>query len=600
MMDITGSSNDTSAIQIIIGSQQTTPMALKQEEQEEKEWEQKKEPPCQAPTKSPPVLFGDEIIRPHMALQGLFADIGDEIIHPRMALQDEDLGSTHVQRSGDIFQKFHEEMQGGRAFQKYVNGKAVNSEDFGEVNFVGQTSVGLSNPKYIRVTDNTDPGKLRYFIEKEWGVRKPGVVISVTGGANTLGLSSFMTRNIKKGLMEGALKTGAWVTTGGTDNGEYGVMRLVGEAAVEVGGQVPVFGVATWGCIQDNEQLTKDSSVRRDDTANITGVPYQKRTPLEGKSAYLDSNHGFFLLVDSGEQKWGGEGEMRAKLESAICQPGAAWVAGGERTRVGGNTWEMASTAVPAEDEMASTAVPAEDEGGDYPYHTHYPYHEPDRQAIHEVVVAIGGGPNTIIHLKNAVAKNMPTIVVNESGRAGSLVSLAKTLFELNAAHGQGFNRAQLYQLLRGVEVINSPLAADAVAKFHNILFSEFRTAEKRDDAVHIILRTHYTVNTILPILYSPHSLCCTHRTHYTVLTILTILYSPHSLCCTYHTPYTVLTALPILYIPYSLYCTHHTHYTLTILTVLAVPRYIPSLMSRCTLYCLSTRQTRGMPIWLR
>jgi hypothetical protein len=442
---------------------------------------------------------------------------------------DEALSSTDakVQRSGQIFKKFHEEVRGGRAFQKYDDGKAVNSEDFGEVNFVGQTSVGLRNPKYIRVKDNTDPGKLRYFIEKEWGVRRPGVVISVTGGANTLGLSSFMTRNIKKGLMEGALKTGAWVTTGGTDNGEYGVMRLVGEAAVEVGGQVPVFGVATWGCIQDNEQLTKDSSVRRDDTANITGVPtplpttYQKRTPLEGKSAYLDSNHGFFLLVDSGEQKWGGEGEMRAKLESAICQPGAAWVAGGERTRVGDNTWEMASTAVPGEDD--------------------YPYHEPDRQTIHEVVVAIGGGPNTIIHLKNAVAKNMPTIVVNESGRAGSLVSLAKTLFELNAAHAQGFDRAQLFELLRGVEAINSPVAADAVAKFHNILRSEFRTAEKRDDAVH----------TILPILYSPHSLCCTH----------------------------------------------HTHYTLTILTI---PRYIPSLMSRCILYCLSTRQTRGMQIWLR
>jgi hypothetical protein len=355
-------------------------------------------------------------------------------------------------------------------FQKYTDsGKVGVSDDYGEIQFVGKHRGSTS--KFIRVLDNTDPGKLRCMIEREWGVRKPGVVISVTGGANTLGLSNFMVRNIKKGLMEGALKTNAWVTTGGTDNGEYGVMRLVGEAASEAGGQVPVFGVATWDCIEDNQQLMQSNSMKwysASDATHHRRSTYQKRSQLTGKSAFLDSNHGYFVLVDSGEQRWGGENQLRAKLEQSICHPGAAWVVGRERTAVGGNTWEMAARESPAS--------------------ANYLYHTPDRQSIHEVVVAIGGGPNTIIQLKDAVAKNMPTIVVNKSGRAGSLISLAKNLYDLHSAQVQGFDREEFGKLLRGVEPVRSQLSAEEVDLFHKILRSEFRTPEKRDEAVQNII----------------------------------------------------------------------------------------------------------------
>lgn len=83
-----------------------------------------------------------------------------------------------------------------------------------------------------------------------WGLTKPQLILSVTGGAQKFTLPYRMKKAFKRGLVKAAASTGAWIITGGTNTG---VMRLVGEAvAEEFSGQdnkLTVLGIATWGKI---------------------------------------------------------------------------------------------------------------------------------------------------------------------------------------------------------------------------------------------------------------------------------------------------------------------------------------------------------------
>lgn len=86
--------------------------------------------------------------------------------------------------------------------------------------------------------------------ETSWGLTKPQLILSVTGGAQKFTLPYRMKKAFKRGLVKAAASTGAWIITGGTNTG---VMRLVGEAvAEEFSGQdnkLTVLGIATWGKI---------------------------------------------------------------------------------------------------------------------------------------------------------------------------------------------------------------------------------------------------------------------------------------------------------------------------------------------------------------
>ena len=93
------------------------------------------------------------------------------------------------------------------------------------------------DPKpFIRVPWNTnrdsistDPRLLLDFVERVWGLERPNLVVSITGGALDMKTSDEL-QLVLLDLVSFARKTSAWLTTGGTNGG---IMKLIGELLTE-------------------------------------------------------------------------------------------------------------------------------------------------------------------------------------------------------------------------------------------------------------------------------------------------------------------------------------------------------------------------------
>ena len=126
-----------------------------------------------------------------------------------------------------------------------------------------------------------------------WKLPRPDVLISVTGSAGSLQLTSQLQRVFDRGLVAAASVTKAWIFTGGTDSG---VMKLVGEAMHKYGLDVPVVGVAPWGAILGRSTL---------DNCKGEMVPYsltdveEKKEVEPGAGAKLNPYHTHQILVDT-------------------------------------------------------------------------------------------------------------------------------------------------------------------------------------------------------------------------------------------------------------------------------------------------------------
>lgn len=82
--------------------------------------------------------------------------------------------------------------------------------DFGSVSFLS----GSRTARFIRVSDSTSIGSLSHFLEKFWRLPRPDVLISVTGSAATLQLTTTLQRVFDRGLATAAAMTNAWIFTG--------------------------------------------------------------------------------------------------------------------------------------------------------------------------------------------------------------------------------------------------------------------------------------------------------------------------------------------------------------------------------------------------
>mgnify|MGYP002630676715 CR=1 FL=1 len=90
--------------------------------------------------------------------------------------------------------------------------------------------------------------------QNAWNLKRPQLILSVTGGAQKFTLPYRMKKAFKQGLVKAATSTGAWIITGGTNTG---VMRLVGEAVADEyhKSDLTVLGIATWGVISLRDKL---------------------------------------------------------------------------------------------------------------------------------------------------------------------------------------------------------------------------------------------------------------------------------------------------------------------------------------------------------
>lgn len=150
------------------------------------------------------------------------------------------------------------------------------------------------------------------MMEMHWDLhRRPSVLISVTGGAQSFNLTPRLEKAYKRGLAKAAQATNAWVFTGGTDSG---VMALTGQALAEVSSDVACVGISTWGVIHSRDKLHG----RRGGLGIL-----QQLEPSSASGTNLEPNHSHFVLVDSGKEgktAWGGEIKFRTALEHALSR----------------------------------------------------------------------------------------------------------------------------------------------------------------------------------------------------------------------------------------------------------------------------------------
>lgn len=249
--------------------------------------------------------------------------------------------------------------------------KATRTNAFGTVEFLG---FGENERNYVRVDVNTKMKDMMELMMDVWGLEKPNLLISVTGGAKNFTMKQKLKEEFRRGLMKVARSTGAWIITGGTN---AGVMKHVGEAVRDYGlvsastNPIIVIGVATWGCIQNKEDLT-DSECRGKWPAS-----YRLGKKQRPKESFLDPNHTHFVLVDNGTQhQFGVEIPFRARMEKSIATM---------KTNTGKN---------------ASVYVPV-------------------------VLLVLEGGPGTLETAHQAVANNTPIVIVQGSGRAADILAYA-------------------------------------------------------------------------------------------------------------------------------------------------------------------------------
>ena len=152
---------------------------------------------------------------------------------------------------------------------------------------------------------------------KSWGLRPPDAIISIPPARGCTRDDVFRHDHkaeliFTRGLAEAARTTGAWVMTGGLENG---VAALVGRALQDT--DSPTIGFCAHTNVQNNDVLVGGQSgvvhyspltVVRDEAATV---------PL----SRLDALHSHFVLVDDGSADGqAGERKLRGQLERYLCE----------------------------------------------------------------------------------------------------------------------------------------------------------------------------------------------------------------------------------------------------------------------------------------
>ena len=185
--------------------------------------------------------------------------------------------------------------------------KGGDPADYGELYFPTTNSTA----QFITVADTTTATMLGSYMELTWKLKRPEVLISVTGGAQDFSLSPLLQRAFDRGLASAASSTNAWVFTGGTHTG---VMKLVANAFQEYGVSVPLIAVTPLGCVKGRRVF--------DGARNVSATYSACAEPATATGAPLNPSHTHFVLVDDGKvapAAWGGEIGLRAALESTYA-----------------------------------------------------------------------------------------------------------------------------------------------------------------------------------------------------------------------------------------------------------------------------------------
>ena len=180
---------------------------------------------------------------------------------------------------------------------------SVPTTCYGRINFEETTTKDL--PHFIRCSDETEPEVIYQLMTKHWNLKKPGALISFTGGAKDFELDPQIKDDFVKGFANVASKLSAWTISGGMTSG---CMKYVGESFY--GTTNVCIGIASWGVVTHRDRL-------------MDADKFYHSYPLpsgRGRGAFLNPNHTHFVLIDNGqENRWGVEIPFRGNFEGRVA-----------------------------------------------------------------------------------------------------------------------------------------------------------------------------------------------------------------------------------------------------------------------------------------
>lgn len=317
----------------------------------------------------------------------------------------------------------------------------------------GQTPVvfrGNASKKrayYFCIKFDEDEGRLHRMMVQNWQFdKRTELLISVVGEEEKLSISENVSKSLKHGLQEITLKTKTLIVTGGCDSG---IMKFVGKA---VGGRptkVKLLGVVEWKRVSGRK-----SSLTKASWASYSVYPPPDNVIKPGE-ILLDSNHTHFVLVGDGSRKTTQEAvknqevRYRAKLEKYVQQ-------------------------------KLDTNVVQIVVGG-------------DATTIEQITACLTGSNESII----------PVVIVNDSGAAANLISLAYSL-QITGVHSYHFTAVKDEVVLFNKIESHFPEQnkSQRMKTYQNILscmqmrqYITICNAETKEDLEEAILRALMTVN---------------------------------------------------------------------------------------------------------
>ncbi|XP_036354612.1 transient receptor potential cation channel subfamily M member 3-like [Octopus sinensis] len=118
--------------------------------------------------------------------------------------------------------------------------------------------------KYIRLSNSTKIDKVIQLLTEHWGLNLPKLVISVYGGMRNFDLNKKILKIIRRGLIECAKTTNAWILTTGIN---AGAIKDIGESLSDCSrrdrSKFALIGISPWGVVSDRHRLinTTDSEL---------------------------------------------------------------------------------------------------------------------------------------------------------------------------------------------------------------------------------------------------------------------------------------------------------------------------------------------------
>lgn len=208
---------------------------------------------------------------------------------------------------------------------------------------------------------------VKFYALHEWGLPRPGMILSVVGGAEeaTSKFSYDEQEKVFKGMFEGTRGLTPWIVTGGLKSG---MVRHVGEARAQYNPSVPLIGIVPLGLVPGYSTLKARAADRQPKvssdltesaksrelplgigrrllsrlTVSFRGTSMKIETTVEKLPLYdemkseeeaklvndnklkdLDSNHTHFIFTDDGTpfsaaENFGKEAKVRAEFEACM------------------------------------------------------------------------------------------------------------------------------------------------------------------------------------------------------------------------------------------------------------------------------------------